>query len=422
MPRYSSADHPLIQAVAWEPEKPAERVNDHILYSRGTSNAHLVTTTAGDIVINSGMSYQGPRHRERFEQLLGRPLDVRTIILTQSHPDHLGGWADFADDRTETIVTRLFPDIQRERAMLNPFFGPRGARIVGNLMPDPRHLSAWKPEANVAAFEAATRFVDSHAFTQGDTRVQLYATPSGETIDALIVWLPDHRTAFTGNFLGALYGALPHFYTPRGDRDRSIPQFLRDVQKLIDLQPALLITGHGAPIEGADRIAGDLTRLRDAVRFLHDNTVEGMNAGKSLYQLMQAIRLPPELKTAPGRGPERWYVRAIWEEYTGWFRQESTTELYGVAPAAIWPELAAMAGGADMLVAAAQAHLAAGRPVEALHMLDVAQAADPSHVRARRIEIAALEALIAASGGESHDELTWLEWKIGQARQMIGEI
>src|SRR5271168_5317433 len=103
MPRYTSADHPLIAAVARQPEKPAAKANNHILYSRSTSNAHLIVTPAGDIVVNTGMSYQGARHRERFEGLLGRPLNIKKIILTQSHPDHVGGWGDFAGDGVETI-------------------------------------------------------------------------------------------------------------------------------------------------------------------------------------------------------------------------------------------------------------------------------------------------------------------------------
>src|SRR5262249_22962112 len=157
---------------------------------------------------------------------------------------------------------------------------------------------------------------------------ELFSIPSGETLDSIAVWLPDEKTLFCGNFMGALYGALPNFYTIRGDRDRSVPMFIRDLQRLIDLKPDLLITGHDEPIVGNDRITADLVKIRDAVRYIHDETVKGMNAHKDLPTLMREIKLPAHLEPQPGRGPVQWYVRAVWEEYSGWFMQESTTELY----------------------------------------------------------------------------------------------
>ena len=77
-----------------------------------------------------------------------------------------------------------------------------------------------------------------------------------------------------------------------------------------------------------------------------------------------------------GYGKTSWNVRAIWENYAGWFHHRSTTELYGVAPAAIAPDLVA-AAGADALAAAARARLDAGEPVAALHLTDIVLAADP---------------------------------------------
>ena len=44
-----------------------------------------------------------------------------------------------------------------------------------------------------------TTFVDSHDFEPGGRRIELYATPGGETTDALVVWMPEKRTVFIGN-------------------------------------------------------------------------------------------------------------------------------------------------------------------------------------------------------------------------------
>jgi alkyl sulfatase BDS1-like metallo-beta-lactamase superfamily hydrolase len=418
MSLYSTGDHPVLGLIAWEPAASAERVNDYILMSRSTSHSYLVTSDAGDVLINAGTPYQGVRHRERFEALLGRPLNLRKIIFTQSHPDHIGGWGAFADAGVETVVQREFPRISDERKLLGSYFMPRAARVLMAMLPKKEHREVWYTGTRDP--EGLTLFADSHSFTVGGRAFELLSVPSGETLDSLVVWLPRERVLFTGNWMGAIYGALPNFYTPRGDRQRSVPSWLKEMDVLLGLKPELLITGHGEPIVGNQRISADLGKLRDAVRYIHDETVKGMNAHKDLHTLMQEIELPPHLVMGAGRGPVRWYVRAVFEEYTGWFRQESTTELYAVPPRAIWAELTAMAGGAGALAARAQAHVAKGEPVEALHFTDIAKAAEPANHAVLEAELAALELLVEHNGGKSFDELGWLESNIQQIKAALG--
>jgi alkyl sulfatase BDS1-like metallo-beta-lactamase superfamily hydrolase len=408
--KYCSCSHRIIQSVAWRPELPAEQVDKRILMSRGTSNSYLVTTDDGDVVINTGTPYQGARHRERYEQLLGRMLDVRRIIFTQSHPDHTGGWSAFAGHGVETVAQSFYPDGRLDRTLLKEFFTPRGRRIVGGLAPNPEHVrTMFAPDAEA---DVTTLFPEHYAFEQGGEWFELYSTPGGETMDSLIVWLPQSRTVFIGNLMGALYGALPHLYTPRGDRQRSARLLIRDIECVLALEPALLITGHDEPIRGVARIRDDLGRILESVRWIHDRTIEGMNAGKDLFTLMDEIKLPPELAPRPGRGPLWWYVRAVWEEHAGWFRHESTTELYPVPPRAVWGELAALAGGPDVLAEHAAAHVAAGRPLQALHLVDIALSVDPGHRATREAQIRALRELVERTGGETYDELAWLEGEL----------
>jgi alkyl sulfatase BDS1-like metallo-beta-lactamase superfamily hydrolase len=115
---------------------------------------------------------------------------------------------------------------------------------------------------------------------------EVYSVPGGEITDGLAVWLPSDRTVFTGNLLGALYGQLPHLYTLRGDRIRIARLFVRSVNRVLNLNPETLITAHDEPIVGADRIRADLMRVRDATQYIHDQTIQGMNAGKDLWTLM----------------------------------------------------------------------------------------------------------------------------------------
>ena len=115
----------------------------------------------------------------------------------------------------------------------------------------------------------------------------------------------------------------------------------------------MLLTGHFGPITGKQRIREELTRLRDAVAYIHDQTVAGMNAGKDVYTLMRQIDLPPNLEVGQGYGMVRWDVRAIWENYAGWFHHRSTTELYPVAPSNVSADLLELAG-ADAIVGRAR--------------------------------------------------------------------
>ena len=83
-------------------------------------------------------------------------------------------------------------------------------------------------------------FIDSHAFELGGRRFELYSTPGGETTDALVVWMPEHRTVFIGNLMGPFFGHVPNLYTLRGDKIRSAMAFIHSVDRVIALGPETL--------------------------------------------------------------------------------------------------------------------------------------------------------------------------------------
>ena len=160
-----------------------------------------------------------------------------------------------------------------------------------------------------------------------------------------------------------------------------------------------MLTGH-EDIRGAEHIEREVTRIIDAVQWMHDRTIEGMNAGKDLRTLMAEIKLPPELALTEEYGKTSWNVRAIWHEYTGWQDPaRGLTDLYGVPASSVAPAIAELAGGADRLAERARAFVAEDKPLEALHLLDVALAAEPGSVLGREVKRAALELLNKQTGG-----------------------
>ena len=182
----------------------------------------------------------------------------------------------------------------------------------------------------------------------------------------------------------------------RGDRYRDALTVVDTIERVRALEVKVLHTGHFGSIHGAEVIDAELRRLRDAVLFVHDATVAGMNEGRDVVDLMRSIELPEELAVGEGYGKVAWDVRAIWESYAGWFHHRATSELYAVRPDAVHAEVAALAG-ADALVTAGRARLGAGELAEALQLTEIALAGDPDHGDARALSADVHRRLLEAS-------------------------
>jgi alkyl sulfatase BDS1-like metallo-beta-lactamase superfamily hydrolase len=152
--------------------------------------------------------------------------------------------------------------------------------------------------------------------------------------------------------------------------------------------------------------------VRDATAYLRDRTIDGMNSGADLWALMRDVTLPSGLALPQVHGKVPWIVRAIWEEHVGWFRYESTTELYDVPPSSVWSDVVELVGGTGPLIERADAHAQARRPLQALHLIDVVLAHSPDDADALRVKQTALQQLLSASGHENHSEVQWLEQEI----------
>jgi alkyl sulfatase BDS1-like metallo-beta-lactamase superfamily hydrolase len=83
--------------------------------------------------------------------------------------------------------------------------------------------------------------------------------------------------------------------------------------------------------------------------------------------------------------------------------------LYPVDPVDVSADLVELAG-ADALVDRAQAHLDAGRPVQAIHLAEKVTDTDPDHAGARQVLKSAHERLLA--GTTNFWETAWLRKQI----------
>jgi glyoxylase-like metal-dependent hydrolase (beta-lactamase superfamily II) len=319
----------------------ALRINDFIYTSHGLSNSYLVVTPEGRVVINTGMGFEAPVHKRNYDAVDSGP--VRYILLTQAHVDHVGGVNLFKEEGTEVIAHSGNTAYQAEDGLLRGVRASRSAFAFAEAIARAAFLRKQVGEAvpTQSVPEPTLSFDERHDFELGGLRFELLATPGGETTESMVVWLPQHRICFCGNVFGALFGHIPNLVTIRGDRYRDALVVIDSIERVLALEPELLLVGHGGPIEGRELIRTELERLRDAVRHVHDETVRYMNSGQDVWTAMREIGIPPELEVGEGYGKVSWCVRAIWENYLGWFHHHSTTELYPHPPWQVYPDLEA---------------------------------------------------------------------------------
>ncbi len=390
----------------------AVAITPYIFMANDVSNAYLVTTSDGDVMVNTGFNNSADRNVALFKQHRTGPL--KYIFLTQSHADHFGGVPEFKEPDTKVVGGPGFNEALADMMGMQSFFGPRTFKLWGSTMAKGGPV---KPQPHVVPDLLVE---DRLTIDVGERTFELISAPEGETIDNTLVWMPREKVVFTGNTFGPVWLSMPFLNTLRGDKPRLVRTYLKSLAKVRDLGAEILITGHGAAIVGKDRIREDLDRIEAAVTYVRDYTLEGMKAGKTVHQLMHEFKFPGNVAIGDFHGKASWAVRSIWQEYSGWFHYEDgTTALYGVPQNSVHGDLVELAGGAEALAERARVHCQAGRPLEALHLVQIALNAAPENRAALEVKKAASEALLEASGGKNLSETMWLRSEIAEIDEAL---
>jgi alkyl sulfatase BDS1-like metallo-beta-lactamase superfamily hydrolase len=116
---------------------------------------------------------------------------------------------------------------------------------------------------------------------------------------------------------------LFNIFAIRGEEYRDPQAMLRGLDHLLELQAAHLAGAHGPPISGSDAIKNRVTKYRDSIQFLWDQTVRYTNRGMSSVDLAATIRLPDQCDddylTSELYGVAEHHVRQIRSGIFGFF-------------------------------------------------------------------------------------------------------
>lgn len=226
----------------------------------------------------------------------------------------------------------------------------------------------------------------------------------GETDDALWLWVPQKRTVFAGDLV--IY-SFPNVGNPF-----KVQRYARDwAQALEDIlarEPEYLVPGHGPLLEGKERIRSALGKTSQALRYLHREVVERLNAGMWYEDILHQVKLPPELQDdpflAPRYGCPTFVVHGILRQYTGWY-DGNPSNLFPPRRELVAREVARLAG-APRLLARARRLGERGEAALALQLVDMALAADLEQEQARAAHGLKGE-LLARLAGEEKSFIAW---------------
>ena len=326
-------------------------------------NVIVLETDEGLVLIDSGYAPAGPVLAEVLPTLSRKP--IHTIILTHFHADHaFGAWALLGQQpQPPRIVAEERFIEQMELDMRS--WGLNARNNQQKLADVPRD---WRQ----AVRPTQTFHRQTTLHIGGEDFVLRHAR--GETEDQIWVTVPGRKLVATADYFQSF---LPN--AGNGKRRQRYPEeWAQALRDMAAQQPQLLLPAHGPaitqPAEIQDRLPAQAQMLDSIAR----QVVEGLNRGERKDVVTERVSLPADLAARPDA--RELYVsardigRMVAAQYTGWW--DDIPSHWRPAPlASEAAELAALAGGADKLIARAVA-VAPSNPPLAAQLADWAWLAD----------------------------------------------
>ena len=348
------------------------KINDNIFREESLCNSYLIKTNTGYVMIDPGGASDSTN-----SILYNMHISPDAILLTHGHADHTQGielWK--AGKNIPVVAQEKHKEFAEYNFMLKDYFGKRNA-IQGNVITE----KELKIQPN-------TFFDHRYVYENGGMHFIMIHTP-GETPDQATIWIPELKAAFIGD---NYYITFPNLSPLRGSKPRWALEYISALDTILALEPEMVFPGHGEPVIGKSEVQRKLKKYRDAIQYVHDKTVEGMNEGKDVFTLMQEIDLPDKYNSiGQGYGRVLWSVRGIYEGYTGWFDGNSSN-MYDIPVSSIYSDLVNLIGSEE-IVKKANERTNAGELVKALHLTDIVLKADPDNKAALEARLNALRAL-----------------------------
>jgi len=348
------------------------KVTEGIWQLRGfdLANMTLIQGKTGWIVVDALTAQETSAAALAFARQHLGPQKVSGLIFTHSHADHFGGAlgvvsAEEAKARKLPIVapSGFMQEATSENILMGPAMGRRAMYMYGsNLAKSPTGLvdnglgkavafgkiGILQPNITVQS-EKQDLLIDGVRFV-------FHNVPGSEAPSEFTFYLPDFKAFCGAEIMGH---TLHNLYTLRGAKVRDATKwasYLNDSLRYVE-NSEVVFNQHHWPVWGAANIQDFIVKQRDTYQFIHDQTVRQMNAGLNAAEIAENLRLPPaldeHLSVRGYYGTVRHNVKAVYQNYMGWF-DAHPSNLDPLPALQASEKYVSLMGGVDKVIAAAQ--------------------------------------------------------------------
>jgi len=409
-------------------EQRVYKVSDNVYSAVGyaIANSIMIVGNDGIIIIDVTESVDAAKAAlDEFRKITDKP--VKAIVYTHNHTDHTVGVKGFTSEadvkagRVQIFAHETMMDtVVSNASVIGPILGLRSSYSFGIALergPEGSVNEGLGPKLALGqrSFIAPTRtFKDSLDVEVAGVKMHMEHAPS-ETDDEIVVWLPDSKVLMTAEVIQG--ECFPNVHTLRGTKYRDPVNWFKSIDRLRRFGAEYMVPSHGRPVSGKQNIEELLTSYRDAIQYVHDQTIRNMNKGLTPDELVEVVsKLPPHLAGHPWLGEfygtVKHSVRQIYVGYLGWFEGDPTflDPLPRRERAARYVE---QMGGRDQVLASAQKALDKSDYQWAAELLTYLIRVNKDDSQARSLKARALRQLAYRT-----ENTNWRDWYITSAREL----
>ena len=397
-----------------ELKKEVIKIADNVYVASGydASNITMIEGENGVILIDAGMIPANTYEvYKEFRKITNKP--IKAIIITHGHGDHTNGISPFLGDEALQIWAAANFGSEDNFHKDGGFINPRQHHQSGmKLSPDKRINNGIAPRVYIGgSYEKSKVSMSGDVFIPFDkdkitnvvskqvetiticgVTLELHRA-DGETSDHLVVWYPARDIIFPGDLF---YKSFPNLYAIRGTAYRDVNNWVKSLDMMLKFDAQTMAQGHTRPIIGASNVKKALVNHRDAIAYIFDATIAGMNKGMTPDELVESVTLPTHLVNDPNLvqyyGRIEWAVRNIYNGYLGWY-DGNPTNLRRLSPKQEAQEMVQLLGGIRKIEAAVHKALKEKKYQWAAELSDRLLAIDNSNMDYRELKATALEQL-----------------------------